>query len=69
MNRVEGMKMPQSPTQRRTGDAWKRARVHGCDMKLLEENIRRAPAERIVLHRRARALAEAILLARKTTRE
>lgn len=41
-------------------DPWKAAEAHGCDMALLEANLRRSPAERIRRH--SRALASALAL-------
>jgi len=31
-------------------DAWAVAEAYGCNMKLLEESLRRTPAERIAVH-------------------
>lgn len=40
--------------------AWKAAEAYGFDMSLIETNLRRTPAERIVAHARALALAIAL---------
>ena len=37
----------------RVGSAWEAARKYGCDMSLIEENLRKTPAERVLAHRRA----------------
>jgi len=33
--------------------AWEAAKAYGCDMSLIEENLRKTPAERVMAHRRA----------------
>ena len=33
--------------------AWKLAEEYGCDMSLLEDNLRKTPSERIKSHQRA----------------
>ena len=48
--------------QRRTVSAWEQARAYGCDMALLEESLRRTPAERIARHQ---ACLDMILALRK----
>jgi hypothetical protein len=48
--------MKSSRRQRRT-DAWKAAEEYGCDMSLIERNLKLTPAERI------RALSQALNLA------
>lgn len=40
------------------GPAWRAAEEYGFDMSLLEESLRRTPAERIRIHSRALAIAE-----------
>ena len=42
--------------------AWDRASSEGCDVSLLEENLRLSPAERVISHRRA--LRTALILRR-----
>jgi len=32
------------------GPAWKAAREYGCDMSIIEDNLRKTPAERIRAH-------------------
>jgi len=46
--------------------AWAAAVAYGCDMSLLESNLRRTPAERLKVH--ARALAAALALREATER-
>lgn len=41
-------------------DPWKAAEAYGCDMALLEANLRRSPAERVRRHSRALATAVAL---------
>jgi len=50
-------------------DAWAAAAAYGCDMNLLEASLRRTPAERIRVHRRALALVEALQAAGKRLHE
>lgn len=33
--------------------AWKLAKEYGCDMSLIEDNLRKTPSERIKAHQRA----------------
>ncbi len=40
--------------------ASQRAEAYGIDLSLLEENLRRTPLERIILHDRARKLMESV---------
>ena len=47
-----------SPRRHRPADAWKAAEAYGCDMSLLEDNLRMTPQQRIQAHRSALALAE-----------
>jgi hypothetical protein len=44
--------MKSSRRQRRT-DAWKAAEDYGCDMSLIERNLKLTPAERIRAHSQA----------------
>jgi hypothetical protein len=46
--------------------AWAAAEAYGCDMSLLESNLRRSPAERIRVHGRALAAALALREAMET---
>jgi len=46
------------PSDRRS--AWAAAEAYGCDMSLLESNLRRTPAERIRVHGRGLAAALAL---------
>jgi hypothetical protein len=41
-------------------DAWKAAEAYGFDMSLVESNLRRTPAERILSHCRALAFDEVL---------
>lgn len=36
-----------------TKSAWKAAEEYGCDMSLIEVNLRKTPAQRILAHRRS----------------
>jgi len=49
---------PRASSDRET--AWAAAEVYGCDMSLVESNLRKAPAERIRAHSRALAAALAL---------
>ena len=49
---------PRDPSGRET--AWAAAEAYGCDMSLLESNLRKVPAERIRAHSRALAAALAL---------
>jgi hypothetical protein len=40
--------------------AWKAAEAYGCDMSLIEANLRKTPQERIAAHERALAAATAL---------
>lgn len=42
------------------GSAWREAESYGCDMSLIEANLRKTPAERIRAHSRALATAFAL---------
>ncbi len=42
---------PAPPTT--AGPAWKAAEAYGCDMELLESNLKKTPAERLRAHNRA----------------
>jgi hypothetical protein len=44
----------------KVGPAWRAAEAYGCDMSLIESNLRRTPAERIRDHSRALATATAL---------
>ena len=46
-------------------DAWAVAEAYGCNMKLLEENLRRTPAERIAVHGAVLNLIEVLERCRK----
>lgn len=39
------------------GPAWKAAAAYGCDMELLESNLKKTPAERVSAHNRALNIA------------
>lgn len=41
-------------------DAWQAAAAYGCDMALLERNLRMTPAERVEAHRQALALVKVL---------
>ena len=49
-----------SETPRAPSDRWAAAEAYGCDMSLLESNLRKTPAERIRVHERALAAALAL---------
>jgi hypothetical protein len=58
-----------SETLRASSDqpsAWAAAEDYGCDMSLLESNLRKTPAERLRAH--GRALAAALALREATER-
>jgi hypothetical protein len=42
-----------SPRRQRHADAWKAAEAYGCDMSLIEENLRKTPQERLRAHNQA----------------
>jgi len=46
----------------KAGPAWRAAEAYGCDMSLIEDNLRRTPIERLRAHNRA---LETILILRK----
>jgi hypothetical protein len=46
-----------SPRHQRHIDAWKAAEAYGCDMALLERNLKLTPAQRIRAHSQALNLA------------
>jgi len=51
-------KDPRVPSDREP--AWAAAEAYGCDMSLLESNLRKVPAERIRAHSRALGAALAL---------
>ena len=53
-----------SEPPRAPSDQWAAAEACGCDMSLLESNLRKTPAERIRVH--GRALAAALALRKAT---
>ena len=48
------------PRRVKAGPAWKAAEAYGCDMSLIEINLRKTPAERIRDHSHALATATAL---------
>ena len=57
-------------TQRRSKqpDAWQAAADYGCDMPLLERNLRMTPAQRVAAHNQALALVKALRQAKVVRR-
>ena len=49
-----------SSRRQRPTDAWKIAEAYGCDMALLERNLRMSPAKRVETHSQALALVKAL---------
>ena len=39
--------------RQRPTDAWKAAEAYGCDMSLIEDNLKKTPQERLRAHNRA----------------
>jgi hypothetical protein len=39
--------------RQRPSDAWKAAETYGCDMSLIEDNLRKTPQERLRAHNQA----------------
>ena len=50
------------------GAAWRAAEEYGFDMSLIEANLRRTPAERLVEHDRALTLAQELQAAMERRR-
>ncbi|MBM3887908.1 MAG: hypothetical protein FJ388_02155 [Verrucomicrobia bacterium] len=48
------------PRRAKAGPDWKAAEAYGCDMSLIESNLRKTPAEGIRDHSRALAMATAL---------
>ena len=49
-------------------DAWQAAAEYGCDMALLERNLRMTPAQRVAAHSQALALVKALRQAKVVRR-
>jgi hypothetical protein len=48
--------------------AWEAAAAYGCDMALLERNLRMTPAQRVAAHSQALALVKALRQAKVVRR-
>ncbi|MEI6083285.1 MAG: hypothetical protein WCS70_03180 [Verrucomicrobiota bacterium] len=55
-------------TKQRSQSAWEAASAYGCDMALLERNLRMTPAQRVEAHRQALGLVKALRQARVVRR-
>ena len=53
---------------RKQSDAWQAAADYGCDMALLERNLRMTQAQRVVAHNQALALVKALRQAKVVRR-
>jgi hypothetical protein len=53
-------KARREPEPPRESDAWQEAERFGCDMSLLEANLKKTPLERIRAHDRALSMAMAL---------
>ncbi len=49
-----------APKRQPPGPAWRAAVAHGCDMRLIEEQLRRTPTERIRALQRALNTAQSL---------
>jgi len=56
--------MKAARTKRRPRTAWEAAEAYGCDMALLERNLKMTPAQRVEAHRQALELVKALRQAR-----